>query len=138
MSALEIMAMWWAGYHLICTLLYMVLYLAKQIEPYTETENGILAARVVERTSLYKLWRNGKIKTSGFALGFFIILIPSDAINNIRIMRHESAHVWQQLILGPLLPALYLLFSAALFCVLWDFYKAYYYNPFEIMARRSE
>jgi len=130
--------MWWAGYHFICTLIYMVLYLTKQIEPYAETETGILAARVLKGTTLYKLWRNGKIQTSGFALGFFIILIPSNPANNIRLMRHESTHVWQQLILGPLLPALYLLFSVVLFCVLWDFYKAYYYNPFEIMARRSE
>jgi len=134
----EIWALYWSGYHLICTIIYFTIFILGQTKPFAETENGLMVVEVTKGSWLYRLWHGDKITTNGFALGFFIIISPSNPANNIRLIRHESTHVWQQVLLGPLQPILYLLFSGMLLVVLRDFWKAYYYNPFEIQARRSE
>lgn len=126
----------WGFYHLACLLAVVLLWATRQISHAgaLELSDWFVSWRLREGTILLGV---AEQFTRGRVLGMSIglnVLVRGTARDLMRqTAKHEECHCIQQLVLGPLMPALYLLFSL----FLWARGKKYYLdNPFEVQARR--
>lgn len=78
-------------------------------------------------------WFFEKSGMAAITLGFFIF--TRHPVVSERIAKHETRHVWQQLILGPLFPFAYYL---PMLWLLVAGKNPYWSTPLEIDARKAE
>ncbi|QRO00267.1 hypothetical protein JRI60_15190 [Archangium violaceum] len=96
-------------------------------------EEGILHFVVVPGSPIG--WYMRHFRITAFAVGAVVAYAGADGPRQVRLMRHERAHVVQTLFLGPLFLPLYGLAS------LWQFARGrhpYRDNWFEVQARAAE
>ncbi|MGZ3460475.1 MAG: hypothetical protein ACXU86_18455 [Archangium sp.] len=80
-------------------------------------------------------WYMRRFRIAAFAVGAVVTYAGDDGPRQIRLVRHERAHVLQTLVLGPLFLPLYGLAS------LWQLARGrhpYHDNWFEVRARAAE
>ncbi len=80
-------------------------------------------------------WYMRRFHIAAFTIGAVVTYSSADGPRQIRLVRHERAHVMQTLVLGPLFLPLYLLAS------LWQLARGghpYRDNWFEVRARAAE
>lgn len=126
--------LWFAGYvwALPVTILGLMLaMLFARLE--SVDEEGILHFVVLPDGPL--AWSMRRFGIAAFTLGAAITYSGADGPRQIRLVRHERAHVMQTLVLGPLYPPLYGLAS------LWQLARGGHPrrdNWFEVRARAAE
>lgn len=80
-------------------------------------------------------WYVRRFRITAFTLGAVVTYAGADGPRQVRLARHERAHVIQTLVLGPLFLPLYALSS------LWQLVRGrhpYHDNWFEVRARAAE
>lgn len=126
--------LWLAGYvwALPVTMLGLMLaMLSARLE--SVDEEGILHFVVQSGGPLG--WYMRRFHIAAFTLGAVVTYSGADGPRQIRLVRHERAHVLQTLVLGPLFLPLYVLAS------LWQLARGrhpYRDNWFEVRARAAE
>ncbi|WNG45512.1 hypothetical protein F0U60_16455 [Archangium minus] len=96
-------------------------------------EEGILHFVVLPEGPL--AWYVRRFNIAAFAIGAVVTYSREDGPRQIRLVRHERAHVMQTLVFGPLFLPLYGLAS------LWQLSRGrhpYHDNWFEVRARAAE
>ena len=133
MNWLPIVLLLYASYFAVCSLLCLTLVFLDQVVMKDGSAGYVLL--VPPGKLLYRI--RTRFSILGFSCGMHAIMwIWPMEPNYDRILRHENAHMRQQVFLGPLMPVLYLLFSFVLLFVPGKHW--YFDNPFEILARRAE
>ena len=126
--------LWFAGYVWALPVTILGLMLAMLFAHLESVdEEGILHFVVQPGGPL--AWSLRRFHIDAFSLGAVITYSTEDGPRQIRLMRHERAHVMQTLVLGPLFLPLYALAS------LWQLARGghpYRDNWFEVRARAAE
>jgi hypothetical protein len=110
-----------------------VLQLALGARPHSRSADGVLLFVANPRSPL--CWYMKRLRINAWTLGAVVLYREASSIADERLYRHELEHVFQTMVMGPLMPFAYVGSS------LWEWARGrhlYFDNAFERRARAAE